>query len=189
MATIATLVIGVIGAAVAAYGAYSAAQAQQEQLQAKARAREDDAAIAEQAGQEAARRQRRKDKAALESFGARAAGRGVVAHEGSSLMSELDFATQSELEAQHVKYGYDLQAREKRVEASFAKWQAGKISPTAAMTTSLLSSAGSIAGSYATSGLGAQTGGGLNTAPGSAGMSGSTSSAYQAYRAGERKSY
>jgi len=186
MATIATLVIGVIGAAVAAYGAYSAAQAQQDQLNAQARIREDDAKVAEQAGEEAARRQRRNDKKMLESFGARAARRGVVAHEGSSLISEMDFAEGAELEAQHLKYGYDLQAREKRVSASFAKWQASKISPEAAMTSSLLSSAGSIAGSYSTAGLGAQTGGGLSSGGGSVG---SSESAYQAYRAGERAPY
>ena len=188
MATIATLVIGIVGAAVAAYGAYASAQAQQDQLEAQARIREEDAAIAEEAGVEAARRQRKKDKAALESFGARAAARGVVAHEGSSLMAELDYATQSELEAQHVKYGYDLQAREKRVEANFAKWQASKISPTAAMTTSLLSSAGSIAGSYSMAGMGGaapQTGGGLGTLT----TSPTSGSAYAAYRAGERTSY
>jgi len=157
---IATLAIAAVGMAVAAYGAYATAKDQQDTLKARAKAKDEDAAIALQAGQEAANRQREKDKRLLNSFGAAAAGRGVVAHEGSALLQELDFASKSELEAQHVEYGYKINAREKNVEASFMKWQASKISPETSMGMSLLSSAGSIAGSYGTSGLG---GGGATT--------------------------
>jgi hypothetical protein len=186
--SIALVALTVAAAAASAYGAYASAQAQQDQLKENsARAREDALAMQE-AGEEAARRQRKKDQARLESFGAIAAGRGVTAREGSSLLEELDFASQSELEAQSVKHGYELQARQKRQQAADFKWQANKISPEMELGKSLLASAGSIAGSYSTAGLGAQTGGGL-TAAGSAGMTGSTYSAYQAYRAGERASY
>jgi len=146
--SIALLATAVIAAGVSAYGAYTAAQDQKDTLKANQKAREQDAAITEQAGQEAAARQRKRDSYALNSFGAKAAAAGVVAHEGSSLMSEMDFASQSELEAQHVKYGYDLQAREKRVGASFMGWQASKVHPEMEAGKSLLASAGSIAGSY-----------------------------------------
>lgn len=151
---IATLAIAAVGMAVAAYGAYSSAKSQQDTLNQKADQERQDAAVIAQAGEEAANRQRRNDKRKLESFGAAAASRGVVAHEGSALLQELDFASASELEAQHVEYGYKLGEREKRVQASFDSWQASRISPEGAMTMSLLSSAGSIAGSYATAGAG-----------------------------------
>lgn len=151
---IATLAIAAVGAAVAAYGAYSAAQAQQQQLKQVAKQKEQDAEQARMAGEEAANRQRANDKRRLESFGAIAGARGVEAREGSSLMSELDFASKSELEAEHVQYGYKLDERQKRIESTNAAWQASRISPESAATMSLLSSAGSIAGSYATAGAG-----------------------------------
>lgn len=187
---IATLAIAAVGMAVSAYGAYAAAKDQQDTLKARAKAKQEDAAIALQAGQEAANRQREKDKRLLNSFGAAAASRGIVAHEGSALLQELDFASKSELEAQHVEYGYKLKAREQNVEASFMKWQASKISPETSMGMSLLSSAGSIAGSYSTAGLG----GGATTPKAPSGESGSwggssSPSGYAAYRAGERASY
>lgn len=168
---IATLAIAAVGMAVAAYGAYASAKDQQNTLRQQAKQKQDDAAVIAQAGVEAANRQRANDKRKLESFGAAAAGRGVVAHEGSALMQELDFASKSELEAQHVQYGYKLDERDKRVQASFANWQASKISPEGAATMSLLSSAGSIAGSYATAGAG---GGATTPKPSGGGYSGSS---------------
>jgi len=166
----AALIAVVIGAAVAAYGAYSSAEAQQTQLKQQKSMHEADAEMARQAGVEAASRQRKKDKYALNAFGARAGMAGVVAHEGSSLLAELDFAEQSELEAQNVQYGYKVQEARSKTQASFAKWQAGRINPMMAAGTSLVQSAASGAGSYASGGFGggagvagAQTGGGLAT--------------------------
>lgn len=170
---IATLAIAAVGMAVAAYGAYASAKSQQDTLKQQAKQKEEDAAVVAQAGIEAANRQRAADKRKLESFGAAAAGRGVVAHEGSALMQELDFASKSELEAEHVQYGYKLDEREKRVQGAFASWQASRISPEGAATMSLLSSAGSIAGSYATAGAGGK-GGATTPAPAGGGYTGYT---------------
>lgn len=186
--SIALIALTVAAAAASAYGAYASAQSQQNQLKENAARRMEDEQALRLAGEEAARRQRKKDQARLESFGAASAARGVVAHEGSSLLEEMDFASQSELEAQSVKHGYDLQARVKRQEAADMRWQANRISPEMEMGKSLLASAGSIAGSYGTAGMGAQTGGGLATGAANAGGSSSTSG-WQAYRAGERASY
>ena len=90
---------------------------------------------------------------------------GVVAKEGSSLLAELDFATDAELEAQHVKYGYTLDARNKSVQAQYAKYQAGQIDPGMSAGISLLSSGGSIATAYYANrpqNPAKQTGGGLD---------------------------
>jgi type II secretory pathway pseudopilin PulG len=188
MATIATLLIAAAGAAIAAYGAYSSAKAQQTQLKQQAYMQEAEAEQARQAGIQAARRQRAKDKAAQESFGARAAMAGVVAHEGSALLTEMDFAEESEMQALHVQHGYEVQASRARTEASFARWQAGRISPMMAAVTSgigsLASSAGGSFGGIATgaTGAGKQTGGGLTTSP-------TSGAAYSAHRAGERQAY
>lgn len=182
MATIATLLIAAAGAAIAAYGAYSSAKAQQTQLKQQAYMQEFEADQARKAGIEAARRQRAKDKAAQESFGARAAMAGVVAHEGSALLTEMDFAEESELNALHAQHGYQVQANRATTQASFARWQAGRISPMMAAVTSgigsLASSAGGSFGGIATGAASsAQTGGGLN------------SSAMATQRAGERQNY
>lgn len=186
--SIALVALTVAAAAASAYGAYASAKSQQNQLKENAARRMEDEQALRIAGEEAAQRQRKKDQARLESFGAIAASRGVEAHEGSSLLEEMDFASQSELEAQSVKHGYELQARVKRQEAKDMRWQANKISPEMELGKSLLASAGSIAGSYGTAGLGAQTGGGLATGASNAGGASSTS-AWQSYRAGERMSY
>lgn len=166
MATIATLAIAAIGAAVAAYGAYSAAQQQQDQLRNTAIIEEHNAAVQEEAGREAARRQRKADEAALNSFRARSAKAGVVAGTGSSLLKELDFAGESELQALNVQHGYDVKAAEMKTNANFAKWQAERISPTTQAGISLLSSAAGAASSYGSGGkgsvAGAVTGGGLS---------------------------
>jgi hypothetical protein len=167
--SIALIAVTIAAAAASAYGAYASAQQQQDQLKENAARRMEDEAQLREAGEEAARRQRKKDESALDSFAARAAARGVVAREGSSLLTEVEFAEQSELEAQHVKHGYDLQARVKRQEAADMRWQAKKISPEMELGKSLLASAGSIAGSYGTGGMGggpsAQTGGGITNSP------------------------
>jgi len=186
MATIATLLIAAAGAAIAAYGAYSSAKAQQTQLKQQAYMQEAEAEQARKAGIEAARRQRAKDKAAQESFGARAAMAGVVAHEGSALLAEMDFAEESELNALHQQHGYQVQANRATTQASFARWQAGRISPMMAAVTSgvgsLASSAGAGAfGGIATGASSAQTGGGLTT-------SSTSGSAYATQRAQERGS-
>lgn len=147
-AEIALLAVAAVGAAAAAYGTYQTSKNQQDTLKTQAKIREEDAAMTRMAGEAAAARQRAKDRRRLESFGAAAGAAGVVAREGSSLLAELDFATDAELEAQHVKYGYTLDARSKDVQARFASYQAGQIEPEMAAGISLLSSAGSIATSY-----------------------------------------
>jgi hypothetical protein len=157
------------GAAVAAYGAYSAAKAQQTQLKQQAYMQEAEAEQARMAGIAAAKRQRAKDKAALESFGARAAMAGVVAHEGSALLTELDFAEESEMEALHVQHGYEVQGNRARTQASFARWQAGRINPMmSAVTSGISSAAGAASGGFGGIATGAdagkQTGGGLDSA-------------------------
>lgn len=173
MATIATLVGLAVTAAISAYGAYASAQAQKTQLKQQQYMLEFEAEESRKAGIEAAARQRRKDKAAQESFGARAAMAGVVAHEGSSLLAEMDFAEQSELEALHVQHGYEVQRNKAMTQASFARWQAGRISPAMAAGASLLQSTASAAGggfggiaTGAASKAGTQTGGGLNMGAG-----------------------
>ena len=166
MATIASLAIAAIGAAVAAYASYSSAQQQQDNLRNQAFVEEYNASVQEQAGQEAARRQRKADEAAQNSFRARAASAGVTAGTGSSLLKELDFAGESELQAQNVQHGYDVKSAEMKTSANFEKWQADRISPATEAGISLLKSSASIAGSYGTMGAGkagTQTGGGLNT--------------------------
>jgi hypothetical protein len=170
---IALIAVAVVGAAVSAYGAYSAAEAQQEQLKTQKKINEADAMMADQAGREAAARQRKKDSYRLNSFRAKAAASGVVAGEGSSLLAELDFAEQGELAALDAQHGYQVESNRLRAGGSFAQWQANRISPTAAAGTSLISSAGSIAGSYGTTGAGTtavkpQTGGGLTSSQWSA---------------------
>jgi hypothetical protein len=190
MATIASLLIMAVGAAVAAYGAYSQAQAQKTQIKQQQYMYEAEAEQARQAGVAAARRQRAKDKAAMESFGARAAMAGVVAHEGSALLTELDFAEQSEFNALNVQHGYQVEANRAGTKASFARWQAGRISPAMAAGTSLIGSAagaasggfGGIATGGGGGGAGSQTGGGLTSSP-------TSGSAYSSYRAGERTDY
>jgi hypothetical protein len=142
------LAIAAIGAVAAAYGSYKTAETQQETLKTQAKIREEDAAMTRAAGEAAAARQRKHDAARLNSFAARAGAAGVVAREGSSLLAEMDYATDSEIEAQHVKYGYELGARSKNVEAQFSRYQAGQINPEMAAGISLMSSAGSIATSY-----------------------------------------
>lgn len=172
MATIASLIGLAIGAAVSAYGAYAAAQAQKTQLKQQQYMMEFESEQARQAGIAAAKRQRAKDKAAQESFGARAAMAGVVAHEGSSLLAEMDFAEQSEFEALNVQHGYEVQANRAKTQASFARWQAGRISPEMAAGTSLIKSAAGAAASYGYGGFGGiatagtQTGGGLDMGAG-----------------------
>ena len=167
MATIATLAIAAIGAAVSAYAAYASAQQQQDQLRNTAFIEEHNASVQAEAGREAAKRQRKADEAALNSFRARSASAGVVAGTGSSLLKEMDFAEDAELQALNVQHGYDVKASEMKTSANFAKWQAERISPETSAGISLLSSAGSIASSYGTmgagKGAGSQTGGGLNT--------------------------
>lgn len=165
MATIASLAIAAVGAAVAAYASYASAQAQQTQLRNQAAVEEYNASVQEAAGVEAARRQRKADEAAQNSFRARSASAGVIAGTGSSLLKELDFAGESELQAQNVQHGYDVKAADLKTAANFQKWQAERISPATSAGISLLSSSASIAGSYGTTGAkgaGAQTGGGLN---------------------------
>ena len=166
MATIATLAIAAIGAAVSAYAAYAAAQQQQDNLRNTAVIEEHNASVQREAGKEAAKRQRKADEAALNSFRARAAGANVVAGSGSSLLKELDFAEDSELQALNVQHGYDVKASAMKTNSNFAKWQAERISPETSAGISLLSSASSIAGSYGTTGAGkspgTQTGGGLS---------------------------
>src|SRR5690349_14911849 len=171
MATIASLAIAAVGAAVAAYANYASAQQQQDNLRNPAFVEEYNASVQEEAGREAARRQRKSDEAAQNSFRARAASANVVAGApGSALLKELDFAGESELQAQNVQHVYDVKAAEMKTSANFNKWQADRISPATSAGISLLSSASSIAGSYGTmgagKGAGSQTGGGLNTGPG-----------------------
>jgi hypothetical protein len=166
MATIASLAIAAIGAAVAAYASYSAAQQQQDQLRTTAVIEEHNAAVQQEAGAEAARRQRKSDEAIQNSFRARAASANVVAGTGSSLLMELNYAEDSELQAQQLQHNYEVGAAEHQTKSNMAAWQAERISPTTAAGVSLLSSAASVAGSYGTAGAGksgAQTGGGLNT--------------------------
>jgi hypothetical protein len=167
MATIASLAIAAIGAAVAAYASYSAAQQQKDNLRNQAVVEEYNASVQEQAGIEAAKRQRKADAAAMNSFRARAAGAGVIAGAGSALLKELDFAQQSELQAQNVKHGYDVRSAELKTSANFNKWQSDRISPATEAGISLLKSGASIAGNYGTMGAGAgagtQTGGGLSS--------------------------
>lgn len=159
---IAAVAVMAVGAITAAYGAYTSAQNQQAALKYNARVAENDAAATRAAGQAAAERQRRRDRAQLLSFGAAAGRAGVVARAGSSLLAELDFAEGAELEAKMVQHGYDTSAVSKANQAKMLRWQAGTINPTLAGVSSLLSSSGSIAGSYSTSLVGAQqTGGGL----------------------------
>jgi len=100
----------------------------------------------------------------MNSFRARAAGANVVAGTGSSLLKELNFAEDSELQALNVQHGYDVRAAESKTRSNFAKYQADRISPETQAGISLLSSASSVATSYGTKGAGAgtQTGGGLN---------------------------
>src|SRR2546427_1843019 len=163
-AEIALLTVAAVGAAASAYGTYQSVENQKQTLKTQAKIREEDAAITRMAGEAAAARQRKKDAARLESFGARAGAAGVVAHEGSSLLAEMDFASDAELEAQHVKYGYELEARRKSIEAGFARHQSDQINPEMATGISLLSSAGSIATAYYANRPQAptkQTGGGL----------------------------
>lgn len=165
---IAALAVAAVGMAVSAYGAYSAAEQQQQQLKTEQKMRDSEAAMAAQAGADAAARQRKKDSYALNSFAAKAAAAGTVARTGSSLLDELDYSTQSEMEAQHAQYGYLVQSATKKTAANFAGWQANQIDPTMAAGKSLISSAASIAGSYGTGGAGAgvagaQTGGGLSS--------------------------
>lgn len=165
---IAALAVAAIGAGVAAYGAYQGAEAQKEQLKANETAKKLEAQAMEDAGKAAAARQRKKDSYALSSFAARAGAAGVIARQGSSLMAELDYAEQSELEAQHVQHGYQVGAAKAKTAASFNRWQADRISPMTEAGKSLLSSTGSIAGSYATagaSGAATQRGGGLTARP------------------------
>jgi len=165
-AEIALLAVAAVGAAVSAYGTYQSAENQKQTLKTQAKIREEDAAMTRMAGEAAAARQRKKDERRLASFGAAAGAAGVVAHEGSSLLAEMDYASDAELEAQHVRYGYELGARAKRVDAQFARYQAGEINPQLAAGISLMSSGGSIATSY----LGSrpvdttQRGGGLSAA-------------------------
>jgi hypothetical protein len=187
-AEIAVLAVAAIAAAASAYGAYSAAESQQDALKAQAKAQEADAEAAAAAGQAAAANQRRKDRALQESFAARAAGAGVVAREGSSLLAELDFATNAEMEAQNVQYGYRLEERSKKYQAYLSKREAGKINPAMNAGISLLQSAGSIAGGFGGGAGASMTGGGLSAAGGltGGGGGGTSSAAYQAYRAGER---
>ena len=174
MATVSLIMLGVavVGAAVAAYAAYDAAEKQKQNLKTQARIAEDDARATRLAGEAAAERQRKKDESRLASFRSRAAAAGIVPAEGSSLLAELDFASDAELEAQHVKYGYTLNARSKDIQAGFLKQQASEISPWMAAATSAAGSGSSIATSYAATqkpgsdGPGAQTGGGLNTSRG-----------------------
>lgn len=168
MATTAMLLIALAGAAVAAYSAYAAAEQQKKTLNTNARIREDDARQTRIAGEAAAARQRKKDEARMNSFRSRAGAAGIVAGEGSSLLAELDYATDSELEAQHTKFGYTLNARSKDISAGFMRSQASDIHPEAEAGISLLSSAGSIATSYysgagASGGAQKQTGGGLKS--------------------------
>jgi hypothetical protein len=165
-AEIALLAVAAVGAAVSAYGVYESSENQKQTLKVQAKIREEDAAMTRMAGEAAAARQRAKDARRLASFGAAAGAAGVVAHEGSSLLAEMDYATDSELEAQHVRYGYELGARSKNVEANFARYQAGSIHPEQAAGISLMSSAGSIATSYyANRPVNTQqTGGGLGAA-------------------------
>lgn len=187
-AEIAVLAVAAVAAAASAYGAYAVAESQQDALKAQAKAQDADADAAAQAGVAAANNQRRKDRALQESFAARAAGAGVVAREGSSLLAELDFATQSEMEAQNVQYGYRLEERSKKYQAYLTKREAGKINPAMNAGISLLQSAGSIAGGFGGGGAGAISGiaGATQTAGGLSGGSGTSSAAYQAYRTGER---
>ena len=167
MATIASLAIAAVGAAVAAYASYASAQQQQDQLRNQAFVEEYNASVQEEAGREAAKRQRKTDENAMNSFRARAASANVVAGTGSALLKELDFASESELQAQNAQHGYDVKAAEMKTSANFQKWQADRISPATSAGVSLLSSASSIAGSYGTmgagKGAGAQTGGGLSS--------------------------
>lgn len=170
MATIAIigLAIGIVGAGVAAFAAYDAAEKQKQNLKTQARIAEDDARATRLAGEAAAERQRRKDESRLASFRSRAAAAGVVPAEGSSLLAELDYATGAELEAQHIKYGYTLNARSKDIQAGFMRQQASQISPWMAAATSAAGSSSSIATQASnlnqptSPGPGAQTGGGLS---------------------------
>lgn len=166
-AEIALLAVAAVGAAASAYGTYQSAENQRQTLKTQARIREDDAAVTRMAGEAAAARQRKKDRARLESFASRAGAAGVVAREGSSLLAELDFATDAELEAQHVRYGYTLEARKKSIEAGFARHQIGQINPEMSAGISLLSSGGSIATAYYANRptTPKQTGGGLGRSP------------------------
>jgi hypothetical protein len=169
MATISLIMLGVAvaGAAVAAYAAYDAAEKQKQNLKTSAKIQEDDARMTRLAGEAAAERQRRKDEAKLASFRSRAGAAGIVPAEGSSLLAELDYATDAEMEAQHVKYGYTLNARSKDIQASFLRAQADQISPWMAAASSAAGSGSSIATSYAgaqkpqSEGPTTQTGGGL----------------------------
>ena len=154
--------VAVVGAAVSAYGVYESQQNRKDLLKEQAKIREEDAAMTQLVGEAAAERQRKRDEHAIESFKARAGAAGVTAGEGSSLLAELDFATDAEVEAQHVQYGYKLEARGKQMQAGYARLQAGQIHPEMAAGISLLSSAGTIATNYG-GGLGKQSdaGGGL----------------------------
>lgn len=169
MATVAIvgLALAVVAAGAAAALAYDAAQKQKQNLKTQARIQEDDARATRLAGEAAAERQRRKDEARLRTFRSRAAAAGVVPAEGSSLLAELDFATNSEIEAQHIKFGYTLNARSKDIQAGFLRDQAHQISPWLAAASGAVGHSGSIATgvgnmSQPTSpGPGSQTGGGL----------------------------
>ena len=165
-AEIALLAVAAVGAAASAYGTYQASESQKQALKTQAKIREDDAAITRMAGEAAAARQRKKDEHRLASFGAAAGAAGVVAHEGSSLLAEMDFATDAELQAQDIRYGYTLDARSKDIQARFARHQAGEINSEMATGVSLLSSGGSIATSYYANrpNDAKQTGGGLGAA-------------------------
>lgn len=170
MATVSLIMLGVavVGAAVAAYAAYDAAEKQKQNLKTQARIAADDARATRLAGEAAAERQRKKDEARLATFRSRAGAAGIVPAEGSSLLAELDFAEDAEMEAQHVKYGYTLNARSKDIQAGFLRAQSDQISPWMAAASSAAGSGSSIATSYASAqrpgseGPGAQQGGGLS---------------------------
>lgn len=142
------LAVAAVGALASAYGTYQAAGAQKRALKEESRRLEDDAAVTRLAGEAAVQRQRAKDRSKLESFRAAAGGAGVLVGAGSPLLAEMDFAADSELEAQHVQYGYRLEERSKRIQAQERGRQAKEISPLREAGVGLLSSAGSIAGSY-----------------------------------------
>lgn len=150
MAVAALVVAGVVAAVASGVTAYAASEAQADAADYQRKVAEQQKKAAEEAGKVAEENQRQQDQRVIAAARARAAGAGIAEDEGSSLLAQMESATNAELNARRIRWTTATRAagiEAERVGYGFAAKQArrqGYISAGA----SLLGGAANAYGAY-----------------------------------------
>jgi hypothetical protein len=177
------LVVGAIATIASAVTTYAASQAQADAADYNRKVLKNQAEAEASAANAAAAQQREQDRKIIAAQRARSAGSGVYEEEGAPLLAQVESTKTAALNEARIRWAGENRVQGLRAEAILQGFYASTARRQGylAAGTRLLSGAASALGSYS-GGSGGSGGGG-----GDAGYS--TSSGYQDYRAGERRTY